>query len=156
MPAVFSKPIFDFEKSEKENINEIENDSYDEIKKVFDKEENIIFNMKECLSNCLNDDYINKRREPNGETVLYDICMLSPSYYKVIKFLLNAGADPNIPDKNGITPLQILKNSGYIKSYKLLIKYGASDEISKKFTATSSHKIRGGHLCPCCGKLIEE
>ena len=162
MPAVFSKPKVDFEKismismmESGQSSNTIDRNTYDKIKKIFDKEENIIGNMRDCLSNGLNDDYINKRREPCGETVLYDVCMLSPSYSKVIKFLLDVGADPNIPDINGITPLRILKNSGCNESLEMLIQYGACEKTAKRFTPTSSHKIRRGHLCPCCGKLIE-
>lgn len=61
----------------------------------------------------------------NGETPLLKIIKSSINNINLIKLLLSYGADPNISDKNGMTPLiySILQNNSSMVT--LLIKYNA-------------------------------
>ena len=45
--------------------------------------------------------------------------------YTILKLLLEAGADPSIPNANGVTPLMMAKDARYVR---LLQKFGAVDE----------------------------
>ena len=56
----------------------------------------------------------------------------------IIKFLLDRGADPNIANSNGVTPLMLLKNYG-TKWASMLEKYGAKGE---KLTFDAIRKAR--------------
>ena len=58
-----------------------------------------------------------------GWTALMEAVILSDggkAHQEVIEILLKAGANPHIPDANGITPLQHAKQKGYIEMVKLL------------------------------------
>jgi len=47
------------------------------------------------------------------------------THTNIVQLLVNAGCDVNIPDKNGISPLQHAKKSGYSDIVKILEKAGA-------------------------------
>ena len=43
--------------------------------------------------------------------------------------LLLAGADPDIPDHDGHTPLMVASRAGYVETARELIAYGANSEL---------------------------
>lgn len=47
-----------------------------------------------------------------------------------IKLLLENGADPNLPDGSGYTPLMYASVSGYLETAELLLKYDADPNIA--------------------------
>ena len=58
-----------------------------------------------------------------GWTALIEAVILGNGkerHIKTVKALVEAGADKSIADRNGITPLQHAKNSGYSKIVELL------------------------------------
>lgn len=51
-----------------------------------------------------------------------------PNVLKIIELLLKAGADPNVRERGGPTPLIICANNGQLKMLKLLLTYGADPD----------------------------
>ena len=47
-----------------------------------------------------------------------------------LKFLLSRGANPNIADKNGVTPLQIATRLGFIEGIEALVDAGAQVDVA--------------------------
>jgi ankyrin repeat protein len=66
-------------------------------------------------------------------------------HFEIVKLLLDAGADPDIPDERGRTPLMIASKKGYDQIIKLLIKKGANLETqdSKGWTPLIHASHRG-------------
>ena len=59
-----------------------------------------------------------------------------------MKTLILYGADPEIPDYNGSTPLHVSAGRGHVEGISLLIKHGARLESTDRFGATPLH-----HAC---------
>ncbi|KJV58372.1 ankyrin repeat family protein [Rickettsia felis str. Pedreira] len=78
---------------------------------------------------------INSQNKDNGCTFLhYSVEDVKVLYDNIPQFLLEKGADPNIQNKDGNTPLHILINRDFFSSKeiyvaKLLIQYGADIEL---------------------------
>lgn len=66
---------------------------------------------------------INTRDLSNGETALHYVVQRRDDVWT--KFLLQRGANPNIADKNGITPLTIAASLGFVEGVEQLVKAGA-------------------------------
>ncbi|MCU7696626.1 ankyrin repeat domain-containing protein [Acinetobacter sp. AYS6] len=63
-----------------------------------------------------------------GWTALLEAIILGngePKYQHIVGLLLKAGADPNLADKDGITPLQHARSRGYREIEKRLLAAGA-------------------------------
>ncbi len=64
-----------------------------------------------------------------GWTALIESVVLGdggPAHRQTAKNLLDAGADPNIPDRNGHTPLQLARQRGYDEMAKLIAAAGGN------------------------------
>lgn len=57
---------------------------------------------------------------------------------RIVEHLLTVGADPNLPDINGITPLMEAASGGDVVTMKLLLEAGASPTLRDKFGSTAS------------------
>jgi ankyrin repeat protein len=65
-----------------------------------------------------------------GWTALIESIVLGdggPRHTEVLRLLLAAGANPNIADRNGATPLMMARGRGYVAMQKLLIDAGATE-----------------------------
>jgi hypothetical protein len=69
------------------------------------------------------------RRDCNGDTPLH-LGVKSSSGCEICEHLLQKGADPNIPDKHGKTPLDTAMANNDIDMVNLLLKYGAITSAS--------------------------
>jgi ankyrin repeat protein len=66
---------------------------------------------------------VNTRDLSSGETALHYVVQRRDELWT--KFLLERGANPNIADKNGITPLTIAASLGFVEGVERLVKAGS-------------------------------
>jgi len=71
---------------------------------------------------------VNTRDITSGDTGLHIVVARSDVLW--IRFLLQRGADPNIRNKKGVTPLQLATALGFTDGVEALIKGGASVNVS--------------------------
>jgi hypothetical protein len=71
---------------------------------------------------------VNTRDITSGDTGLHIVVARSDLLW--IRFLLQRGADPNIRNKKGITPLQLATAMGFTDGVEALIKGGASINVA--------------------------
>jgi len=73
---------------------------------------------------------INTRDITTGDTGLHIVAQRRDTLW--IRFLLQRGADPNIANKQGTTPLQIATTLGHIDGVEELIKRGADVNVTDR------------------------
>ncbi len=90
--------------------------------------------------------------EPFGQTALF-IAANVHADVAVVNTLLRLGAQPSLPSRNGITPLEAAMFKGHEGSVRQLLAYGAtlSDEFMKN-KATLINKVKD--YCPKAGRLL--
>lgn len=71
---------------------------------------------------------VNARDITSGDTGLHIVVARSDVLW--VRFLLQRGADPNIRNKKGITPLQLATSLSFTDGVEALIKGGASVNVS--------------------------
>lgn len=71
---------------------------------------------------------VNSRDLTSGDTGLHMVVERTDVLW--IRFLLQRGADPNIRNKRGVSPLQLATSLGFIEGAEELIKGGASVNVS--------------------------
>jgi ankyrin repeat protein len=71
---------------------------------------------------------VNSRDISTGDTGLHIVVQRSDVLW--IRFLLQRGADPNIRNKKGVTPLQLATALGFTEGVEALLKGGASVNVS--------------------------
>ncbi|MFN7158552.1 MAG: ankyrin repeat domain-containing protein [Erythrobacter cryptus] len=71
---------------------------------------------------------VNTRDVTSGDTGLHIVVARSDTLW--LRFLLENGADPNIRNRKGITPLQLAVALGFVDGAEILIKRGANVNIS--------------------------
>ncbi|MEP2236691.1 MAG: ankyrin repeat domain-containing protein [Alteripontixanthobacter sp.] len=71
---------------------------------------------------------VNSRDLSSGESALHIVTRRRDTVW--IRFLSQKGANPNIEDKQGVTPLQIASNLGYVDGVEELLKAGARVDVA--------------------------
>lgn len=71
---------------------------------------------------------VNSRDLTSGDTGLHIVVQRRDALWT--RFLLQRGADPNIRNKQGLTPLQVATTLGFTEGVEALIKGGASVNVS--------------------------
>ena len=71
---------------------------------------------------------VNTRDLTTGETALHIVTQRRDELW--IRFLTQRGANPNVRDKKGITPIQIAVTMGFVEGVERLIKAGADLEVA--------------------------
>ena len=71
---------------------------------------------------------VNARDISSGETALHLVVKRRDVTW--VKFLLQRGANPNIADKAGITPLQLAANLGFVDGIDALTEKGARVDVA--------------------------
>ena len=70
---------------------------------------------------------VNARDITTGETAMHAVVQRRDLTW--VRFLLQRGANPNIADRNGVTPLQIAAQLGFIEGVERLIQGGAQLDV---------------------------
>ena len=71
---------------------------------------------------------VNARDISSGESALHIVTLRRDLVW--IKFLTQRGANPNIEDKKGVTPIQLAASLGFIEGIEALIKSGARVDVT--------------------------
>lgn len=96
---------------------------------------------------------VNARGKIWGKTPLHQAKLVS---YDVVKILLEYGADPNIQDKKGQTPLHLFSGHvGEVRTIQLLIEQGAKASIQDNEGNTPLHKMIGHWTGEDSVKILE-
>lgn len=101
-----------------------QSDGYKFLKAVRDRDGDIATQLLDEPGNTI----VNARDITTGETALHAVVQRRDLTW--VRFLLQRGANPNIADKNGTTPLQIAAQLGFIEGVEQLIKRGADVDVS--------------------------
>lgn len=71
---------------------------------------------------------VNTRDLATGETALHHVVARRDAVW--LRFLLGRGANPNLADKSGSTPLQVATNLGWSEGVEILIGRGAAIDLT--------------------------
>lgn len=97
---------------------------YEFLKGVKDRDGAEVTKVLEGTNNAV----INARDKSTGETAMHIVTQRRDAVW--IRFLASKGANPNIADKSGVTPLQIATSLGYIEGVEELLTAGASVDVA--------------------------
>lgn len=75
-----------------------------------------------------NGSVINTRDKVTGETALHIVTQRRDVLW--IRFLADRGANPNVADKNGVTPVQIASSLGFVEGLEALVAAGANVDVA--------------------------
>jgi hypothetical protein len=89
-----------------------------------------------------------------GQTLLHRCAALG--YPRAAAFLLAQGANPNVPDRNGMTPLMIAVERRDAGMAKLLLEHGADAHTDKNRAGESAAEMARRGQDPTLAKLLEE
>jgi ankyrin repeat protein len=102
----------------------------------------------ETVQNALNKPgttIVNTRDVTSGETAMHLVTKRRDKTW--MAFLLEHGANPNLSDRNGVAPIQIAVNLGFIDGVQLLLQYRANPSQANDagetplITATHRHDL---------------
>lgn len=99
-------------------------DGYKFLKAVKDKDGTVVTEMLEVPGSTV----VNSRDLSSGETGLHYATARRDVTW--IRFLTARGANPNIRDKNGVTPLMMATRLGFNEGVEALIKAGAMVDVA--------------------------
>ena len=99
-------------------------DGYKFLKAVRERDATIVTNMvEEPGASSL----INTRDQSSGETALHIVTQRRDPVW--LRFLLAKGANPNIADRKGTTPLQLAAQLGFVEGVEILAERGAAVDV---------------------------
>ena len=94
-------------------------EGYKFLKAVDERDGAVVTELLEQPGNVL----VNARDVTNGRTAMHIVVARRDLAW--INFLRQKGANPDIPDKKGVTPLMIASNLGFVEGVEALAKAGA-------------------------------
>ena len=103
---------------------QFQSDGYKFIKAVRDRDGTVATQMLDEPGTTI----VNAREVGTGETALHAVVQRRDLNW--VKFLLQRGANPNIADRNGVYPIQLAAQLGFIEGVERLIKGGAEVDVS--------------------------
>ena len=103
---------------------QMQSDGYKFIEAVRDRDGATATAMLDVPGNTI----VNAREIGSGETALHAVVQRRDLTW--VRFLLQRGANPNIADKNGVYPIQLAAQLGFIEGVEQLIKRGARMDVS--------------------------
>ena len=95
-------------------------DGYTFLKAVKDRDGDVVTDALKKPGSTV----VNARDIGSGQTALHIVTERRDPVW--IRFLTGSGADPNIADKRGVTPLQVAASMGYAEGAELLLAAGAN------------------------------
>jgi uncharacterized protein len=78
---------------------------------------------------------INTKRDGTGETALHIVTARRDDTW--LSYLLAKGANPNLADRKGVTPLMVATQLGFVEGAEKLIKYRASVDATNRSGETA-------------------
>lgn len=103
---------------------QFQSEGYKFIKAVRDRDGDVATQMLDEPGTTI----VNAREVGTGETALHAVVQRRDLTW--VKFLMQRGANPNIADRNGVYPIQIAAQLGFIEGVERLIKGGAQVDVS--------------------------
>lgn len=103
---------------------QLQSDSYLFLKAVKDRDGDVATQMLDEPGTQI----VNTRDITTGENGLHIVAQRRDALW--LRFLLQRGANPNVRDRNGTTPLQIAVRLGHVDGVEALINGGAQVDIS--------------------------
>ncbi len=70
---------------------------------------------------------VNARDLASGQSALHYVVQRRDAAW--VRFLLQKGANPNLSDKSGLTPLQLASQLGFVEGLEALVKSGANVDV---------------------------
>lgn len=101
-------------------------DGYEFLKAVKDRDGDVATDMLNQPGTTI----VNSRDITSGDTGLHIVVERRDVVW--VQFLLQRGADPNIRNKRGVTPLQLAARLGFIEGVEELIKKGAEVDVTDR------------------------
>lgn len=103
---------------------QFQSEGYKFIKAVRDRDGTVATQMLDEPGTTI----VNAREVTTGETALHAVVQRRDLTW--VKFLLQRGANPDIADKNGVYPIQIAAQLGFLEGVERLVEGGAEVDVS--------------------------
>lgn len=101
-------------------------EGYTFLKAVKERDGNVVTEALERPGSTV----VNTRDVTSGQTALHIVTERRDPVW--LRFLTGNGADPNIADKRGVTPLQIAARLGFAEGAETLLKAGARVDVTDR------------------------